>query len=274
MPMFIPVIIAFGAVAAGTVTGFAAFAAVAGSLLVAGGQFTGSKDLVKIGSIIGIVGGISGFASSASNAAAPAVSGAVDETAAETARLASQEATAAAGDAAASTTTAAAPAAVPDVSGGVPQVSTPPPNGTPGLTETPATTPNSLADMAARSGLATAGPAPAPAVTGMTPGQTAYNGLEQTTQVPQTPPSGLQTQASQYNASDLSSWWDKAMNAGKDVAKFAKDNPALLKIGGEMLTSMYGPQAEALDYQKSLMERARRNINAPVVLKYTPPGGQ
>ena len=35
--------------------------------------------------------------------------------------------------------------------------------------------------------------------------------------------------------------------------------------------SAYGPEAEAMDLRKSLMERARRNSNSPVRLQYLTP---
>lgn len=57
------------------------------------------------------------------------------------------------------------------------------------------------------------------------------------------------------------------------AGKWVKANPAVANMGFKVLEGMYGPQAEALDYQKSLMERARRNVNTPVRLTYTPTGG-
>ena len=77
--------------------------------------------------------------------------------------------------------------------------------------------------------------------------------------------------ASNFNQSDLASWWDKVKSGAGAVGKFIADNPSLVKIGGEMLTSMYGPQAEQFDLQKSLIERAQRNLNTPIPLTYKRP---
>ena len=72
MPMILPVVVALAAASTGAVVGFAAFAGIAGSMMVAMGTVMGSKDLVKIGAIVGVVGGIAGFANGASSAGAAA----------------------------------------------------------------------------------------------------------------------------------------------------------------------------------------------------------
>lgn len=64
------------------------------------------------------------------------------------------------------------------------------------------------------------------------------------------------------------SLYDRASGALKSTGEFLRNNKELVQVGGNMLSSMYGPEAEALDFRKSLMERARRNLNAPVRLKY------
>ena len=273
--MIIPVVIALAAASSGAVVGFAAFASIAGAMMVAGGTLMGDKDLTKIGAIIGVVGGISGFASGASSASN------IDSAAkagdyVNAADAASDAVTAGNAAATSSPVTGDAMGAVADTGStnmfnGAEKME-PPPNYGSTIAEqaaaantAPATNTTSLADMAAKSGLA----APDAGTTGLTPAQANYAQLEQTTQLPTTP---LEKAASGYSSSDLEAWWQKAKTAGKDVGKFVEDNKTLVKIGGDMLGSMYGPQAEALDYQKSLMERARRNINAPVVLKYQPQG--
>ena len=58
----------------------------------------------------------------------------------------------------------------------------------------------------------------------------------------------------------------------KDIGKFAKDNKELVYIGANALSQIYSPQAEQLDFQRSIYDRARQNMNSPVRLKYVPGG--
>lgn len=268
MPVVIPVIVAFAsgavaAVVAGTAT-FAAYATVAGAVLSVAGAVTGNKDLSRIGAFVGLAGGIYNMAGGAASGAAAGIDEAATagdyvnsadaaSDAASAANSASAVDTAVAATApvaSAPITGVAAPPTVPDVSG----------------VATPAAAPTSFAQQAAQqSGLATAD-AGATAASGVTPAQTAYGQLEATTQVPSA--GALADAAKSYTANDLNSWWQKAMDAGKGVGKFVQNNKELVNMAGTALTNMYGPQSEALDYQKSLMERARRNINSPVVLTY------
>ncbi len=67
-------------------------------------------------------------------------------------------------------------------------------------------------------------------------------------------------------ASVLEKGWQRAQAALKNTGQFIKDNKELALIGGQALTNMYGPQAEQMDYQRSLMEQARRNLNSPIRL--------
>lgn len=82
--------------------------------------------------------------------------------------------------------------------------------------------------------------------------------------------------ASGMTSNDLSSilsrGWDRTQQALKGVGQFVKDNKELVQIGGSALAEMYGPQAEQFDYQKSLMEQAKRNINTPIRLAMNPVG--
>lgn len=285
MPMVIPIVIAFasgavGAVIAGTAT-FAAYATVAGAVLSTVGALTHNKDLQKIGGFVGLAGGLASLAGAASSAAsaAPAVGAAVDETAAETARLAAQEAAAAgtsgAGDAAAGIAANAPATTSPVVSGAPADAAIPPtPPATPQGTMDPVAADAgsmSMAERAAQSaqqaGLATADAgAPASGVVGTT--TQLPSGQDLAADSGGIGGNALRNAAKNFDASDLSTWWDKATKAGKAGADWLQKNPTLTKIGADILTANYGPQAEALDLQKSLMERARRNINAPVVLQY------
>jgi len=56
---------------------------------------------------------------------------------------------------------------------------------------------------------------------------------------------------------------------GKGIDKLGQHfstNKTLYEVGGTLLNSMFGPQAEALDMQKSIMARRLRNMNNPVAL--------
>jgi hypothetical protein len=50
------------------------------------------------------------------------------------------------------------------------------------------------------------------------------------------------------------------------VGSHVKQNKELYSLGGGMLNSMFGPEAEALDYRREQDERRRRNMNSPVRL--------
>lgn len=62
---------------------------------------------------------------------------------------------------------------------------------------------------------------------------------------------------------------DKAGTTLKGVGKFMHDNPELVKLGGNMLSSMYGPEAETLDFKKSIYNRQMQNMNSPIRLGLT-----
>lgn len=61
----------------------------------------------------------------------------------------------------------------------------------------------------------------------------------------------------------------KKIAGGGDVnsiPEWIKQNKELVQLGGNMLYGMYGPQAEQLDWQKSIMSRRLANLNSPVRL--------
>ena len=84
--------------------------------------------------------------------------------------------------------------------------------------------------------------------------------------------SALETGASQTTQADISAYlakaWDRAQQGLSGLGKFAKENKELVQVGGMALNSAFGPEAEKLSYQKSLMERARRNLNNPIKLNF------
>lgn len=71
----------------------------------------------------------------------------------------------------------------------------------------------------------------------------------------------------------LSKGWQRAQEMLKNTGQFVKENKELAMIGGQALSSMYGPQAEQFDYQRSIMDRINRNLNSPVRLGNVTPGG-
>jgi hypothetical protein len=84
---------------------------------------------------------------------------------------------------------------------------------------------------------------------------------------------------SSMTSNDLTSYlngaWDKTKAALNGAGQFVKDNKELVNLGGSMLQSMYGPQAEQMDFQKSLLQRRLANLNSPIRLGPRPitPGG-
>jgi aminopeptidase C len=90
--------------------------------------------------------------------------------------------------------------------------------------------------------------------------------------------------ARNVDSTSFSQWLDRAMNktgtALKDVGQFVNQNKGLTDMALGAVNGAFGPQAQMakmqrdqLDYQRSLMERARANLNAPVALRYQPPQG-
>lgn len=70
------------------------------------------------------------------------------------------------------------------------------------------------------------------------------------------------------------SLWDRATGAMGKAGEWVQKNPmaatfAMQGISGTMASKA---QQDALDYQKSLMERARQNMNSPVRMQFTPGG--
>jgi hypothetical protein len=140
---------------------------------------------------------------------------------------------------------------------------------TAGLTQTPQS--GGLADLLS-------GPAKAPTsgVYGAMPATNAPTGslLEQAAR-------GLTQQditAAAKQQAVKQSLWEQTFGGVKDAAKglgqFTRENPELVNIASQAIQGAYGPQAEEMDYRRSLYERSRANLNAPVRLKYQPtPGG-
>ena len=68
------------------------------------------------------------------------------------------------------------------------------------------------------------------------------------------------------------SLWETVKGGAQGIGQFMQKNPVLSNMGFQALAGMYGPEAEAMDYQRSLYERSRRNLNNPIRLQFTPGG--
>ncbi len=254
---------------AGTIATVAAYATIAGAVLTGVGALTKSKDLMKIGAVLSIGGGLATWGATAA-AGASAASGA---SAAESAAANGQWD--AVGGITAEEAANMAGAVSSPVAGGTATVVPTTPN-TVVAPELPAPAPPTLGTEA------TAAP-PTPIELGQLPDpNTTSNatataggtsGVQPQPSVMDSALSRVQDAAKGLNAPDLNAWWEKAKAAGGAVGSFMKDNPALVKIGGEMLSSMYGPQAEKMDFEKSIYNRQQARLNSPIRLTYTKPGG-
>lgn len=309
MPMVIPIVAAFAAGAggvaalgvaatmtgiAGTIATVAAYATIAGAVLTGVGAITGSKDLMKIGAVLAIGGGIAGFAAGAAEGAAV---GASSEAADGAGGAALQEGSTPAsltGDAG-NVASAAAPAVPPPDGTTPPPISSTPPPLPDTAPAAPVATPTPMPDAtggSAATGSETASLTPNSgsimdnATRGTINGTGDYGsstgagspGTSTTISPAQQDPAmaAVQKAGQSMGQSDMQSWYDKALKAGGSVGAFIKDNPALVKVGGDMLQSAFGTttagvQADTLDWQKSIYNRSRANLNAPIALTYRKP---
>ena len=261
MPAVVPIVAAFasgavGAVVAGT-AGLAAYATVAGAVLTGVGALTGKKDLMKIGGVLSLAGGVAtafGGASSAASAVGDVANSAAETAASAAAPAAADAASTAASDAAASAATNGGDIGV--MSDGTLQ------SASGSVQPPPQAAPSSLADLAAQPQAASAGS-----------GQAAQFATQATTTAPTVDTtSRVADMAKGITSNDLSTWWEKAKAMGSKVGDYVEKHPALLTTAGSMLSSMYGPQAEKMDFEKSMYARAQANLNSPVKMMYNPGG--
>ena len=277
MPMVIPIVAVFasgavGAVIAGTAT-FAAYASVAGAMLSTAGALSGNKDLSRIGAIVSIGGGIANVAGIGSSAGSGAAANAAASAADVEANLAIDAASASsAAEPAAAAATGAATETAANTVGGLPDLSqsgsdmgwynaaqqTPVAGNMAGTTPDP----TSLIDGA------TNPLAPQPVAT------SPVSPVAPVTPAASTPAADRLAELGKgMTWGDIQSYFGKAQQGLGQVGTWMKDNPALVKVGGEMLSSMYGPNAERMSMEKSLMERARANLNNPIKMSFNKTGG-
>jgi hypothetical protein len=250
MAVALPVIAAFASGAAGvaaigaatTVLGtIAAYATVAGAIMTGVGALTGKRDLMKIGGILSLGGSLGTLASNAAGTAASSSGGftgggaAVDEITAEAAG-------AGGGAAGAAETIGSAASGV------------------------PATAPQ-FVSMGGDAG------AQAPGL--MEAAQA--RSMQGATTVPLSAPTNVSAPIQDYaqglTSNDMQSFWDRVKGLGKTI----ENNPNTAKLIGQTVqggVQAYGQaQQEALlqeqnDYQRSLIERARANLNRPIRITY------
>jgi hypothetical protein len=281
MAVVIPVIAAYSgavavsaAIAAGTFTVAGALTAM-GGMFAAVGLLANDKDAQKLGSTLGALGGLSsalGFWSSTAGIDTAATAG--DYT--NQMDLASDSASAV------SEATALEAAGRPIGSVGTDL-------GQPTLGASEAVQPPRMGPQAIERAAAAQQASPsagiAETLTGNQPSL-----LEQFSTQPVQPTQGpLNQAASTMTQQDLAQWMDSAIKKGSSLmgqawdgagsllgkaGNFVQKNPELTKIAMGAIQGAYGPQQQAIDYQKSLMERARQNANSPIRLKYQQPAGR
>lgn len=259
MPAAIPVIASFAAAgsAAAAAGGFAAamgtlsgFAAISGAVLTGVGALTGKKDLQKVGTLLSL-GGSAASAFGASQGAAASAFGGADAV--------GQAITAAGGP----TMSAGSSAFL----GG----------------EVAATPFAGMSGASIYEPLSTASTA-AGELAGAVGKDMAFNaGSGMMNQFVPAKLDPLQAAASNLSMSDMNaareslerkaSLWDRAGSAVGKTADFMRKNKELVQIGGQGLNSAFGPEAELADlkrdewdYRRSLLDRQRRNLNAPIRL--------
>lgn len=252
MAFVLPIISAISTVAAagsvaaavGTLGGFLS---VAGGVLTGIGVLTGEKDLLKLGGVMSLGSGLANLAGGAAEAGAEASSSwdaadsAAGSDAAQFAKHASPDG--------ASLTSATEGSTLGNIGApSMPQVQI----DELGATQGGGSLMQRAADM--RSGGLNAG---TDAVTEM-----AARPLAKMDPVT----SAGQSMDSSTMQSILDSAWQKTKALGSGVGDFVKNNKELVAIGGSVLNSMYGPEAEQLDWQKGILARRLRNLNSQVRL--------
>lgn len=67
--------------------------------------------------------------------------------------------------------------------------------------------------------------------------------------------------------------WADIKSGLASTSKFMSDNKELVNMGGSIMRSVYGPEAEAADEQKAQFNRRLRNLNSPIRLGNIGVGG-
>ena len=251
-----------GSALLGSVSGFLS---VAGAALTGIGALTGKKDLLKLGGFMALGGGLanmsglSGAAEGAASSAWDASGSAAGSDAAQLGKYAQQPATAAA-DTAAATATAPMSAATeamyqPSLSELAQKYGQPDAAQESGYLS-PGDADQALAQKSLQQRALESRGAPVQPMAPVDPNNPATGALDV----------GAKGMTMEQLNAYLKNSWDKTGQALGSLGNVVRDNKELAYIGGNMISSMYGPQAEALDWNKSLMARRTRNLNNPVRL--------
>lgn len=263
-------------VAAGAAVTFGSFLSMAGGMASALGLLSKDKDLAKLGGVLSLAGGVSSMVSNAANAAgtaAPATADAMDTAAAMTKGAEGAETLLTAPGA----SSAAPMPTMGTLAGGAADTA-----GTGMLTGIDAAG-NVVSPMGG--GLGTPGPSIADSLMGRAQANVLTGGGAPVTAG--APPmtdfladaakgmtSGDVAGAAKSLQTQVGSLWDRAKGLGTGALDFIKQNPMATALVSQGISGTMAArqQQEALDYQKSLIERARRNLNSPVGMSFTPGG--
>lgn len=262
-------------VAAGAAVTFGSFLTMAGGLASAFGMLTKDKDLKKIGGILSLAGGVSNAIQGATNAAGNAATATGD--AMDTAKALTQGA-----EGGETLLTGAAPVNSP----GLPSV-----RNLAGAADTAGTSAMTGIDAAGNvvspmgGGMGTPGPSIADSLMGRAQANVLTGGGAAVTAGAPPMSDFLSEAARGMTSSDVAgavkglqtqagSLWDRATGAVGKAGEWVQRNPmaATFALQGVSGTMAAKAQQDAQDYQKALIERARRNMNSPIAMSFTPGG--
>lgn len=81
----------------------------------------------------------------------------------------------------------------------------------------------------------------------------------------------LQAAANVAKSDAAPSLFDQAMGGLNKAGQWIEQNPNTTKLLSGAAEGMWGPEAEAMDFRKSIYQRAQQNLNSPIRLKYQQP---
>lgn len=285
MAVIIPILAVYGgvtagmAVAAGAALTFGSAMAIAGGMAAGLGLVTGNKDFQRLGSQLSAVGGIANALAGAggATAAAGADGGADAATSAawaegagkggDTLQAAGGPVGSEVGNIAQAGSELGANFAGVDASGRIQS----PMGG--GMGASPSQIAADLTGNSNQSLAQSFSTAPTQAVTAEGLAATsAPNALEQAASgMTKADIAGYGQSIADKASSLMGQAWDGAGQMLNSAGQWVQKNPAASNMLFKAVEGMYGPESEALDYKKSLIERARQNMNSPVRMQYRTP---
>lgn len=273
MAVVLPIVGAFEAVAAagsfaGALTAsVGSFLSVAGGVLTGIGALTGNKDLLSLGGLLGLGGGIAGALDSAAGVAAGEVAGEAAAGEGMKAATSSLDALRPLKDA----------ANAPDIGSAIGQAAESAAEGMAGSGVVAPQVDGAWWQQGQASGgggslmeRAALGQSGGGGIGG--PGMTARLGAGRSIVDP-VMQAGKSMSSDQLQAL-LGNAWDKTKQLASGAGQFVKENKDLVSLAGGAIQGMYGPQAEQMDMQRSIMARRLRNMNSQVRLGRQPVPGR